>query len=281
MTGGSEFYRKDIDGLRAIAILTVVAHHVRIPGFAGGFVGVDVFFVISGFLITSILAAEARNTGTLSLRAFYARRIRRLFPAMVVVVLTTCLLGAIVLLPIFGQQQELWRSAIATALYVSNFYFWLYAPGYFDPSSDLMPLLHTWSLAVEEQFYLAWPPLILALVAVARYAHLDFQKALVMLTVTILAVSLAWCLWKTRTEPTAAFYLLPTRAWELGTGAALALWLPALTSRRKTRFSGSCRRGPWFWSGSSRIPGTSGIGRCCRSCAPTSSRPMTRYATQS
>jgi peptidoglycan/LPS O-acetylase OafA/YrhL len=232
MTGVGEFYRKDIDGLRAIAILTVVAHHVRIPGFTGGFVGVDVFFVISGFLITSILAAEIRKTGSLSLPAFYARRIRRLFPALVVMVLTTCLLGAVVLLPIFGQQQELGRSAIATALYFSNIYFWLSAPGYFDPSSDLMPLLHTWSLAVEEQFYLVWPPLILALIAAARCARVDFARALVGLIVASLVVSLAWCIWKTHAEPTAAFYLLPARAWELATGAALALWLPALTSRR-------------------------------------------------
>ena len=97
MNEGGAFYRRDIDGLRAIAILTVVGHHARVPGFAGGFIGVDVFFVISGFLITAILVAEARRTGTVSLPAFYARCIRRLFPAMVVVVLATCILGAIVL----------------------------------------------------------------------------------------------------------------------------------------------------------------------------------------
>jgi peptidoglycan/LPS O-acetylase OafA/YrhL len=148
-------------------------------------------------------------------------------------VLATCLLGAIILLPVFGQQQELGQSAIATALYVSNFYFWLNAPGYFDPSADLMPLLHTWSLAVEEQFYLAWPPLILAVVFAARHWRWTFREALMCLILVILVASLAYCVWKTLSEPTAAFYLLPTRAWELGTGAALALWLPAISAKRR------------------------------------------------
>jgi len=225
-------YRRDIDGLRAIAILPVVGHHAGIPGLSGGFVGVDVFFVISGYLITSILAAEVKRTGTLSLRGFYARRIRRLFPALVVMVLATCLLGAVILLPVFGQQPELGRSAIATSLYVSNFYFWLNAPGYFDASADLMPLLHTWSLAVEEQFYIGWPLLILAAMAVARRGRRNVDEVLKPLVLAILAASLAWCIVQTRSAPTAAFFLLPARAWELATGAALALWMPALAQKR-------------------------------------------------
>lgn len=239
MSQVQEFYRKDIDGLRAIAILSVVAYHAGLPGVPGGFVGVDVFFVLSGYLITSLLIAEVRKNATISLPSFYARRIRRLFPALFVVVCTTCLLGFFALLPIFDQQQDLARSAIATALYVSNFYFWLHSPGYFDESSDLQPLLHTWSLSVEEQFYLAWPLMVLATVGLARQRRWDFERALLVQTLVILLASLAWCIANTQANPTAAFYLLPSRAWELATGAALALWLPR-TARRASTAGGIC-----------------------------------------
>ena len=190
MSQVQEFYRKDIDGLRAVAILAVVAYHAGIPAVPGGFVGVDVFFVLSGYLITSLLAAEAIRHGTVSLRSFYARRIRRLFPALFVVVCATVVMGAFALLPIFDQQQDLARSAIATALYVSNFYFWLHTPGYLDQSVDLKPLLHTWSLSVEEQFYLAWPILLVAVLRVTRPGRATFERALLALTLTVLIVSL-------------------------------------------------------------------------------------------
>lgn len=230
----STFYRKDIDGLRAIAIVSVVACHVRFPGAAGGFVGVDVFFVISGFLITSLLAKEVRRTGRISLRAFYARRIRRLFPALVTMLLVTCLAGTFVLLPIFDQQQDLGRSAIATALYVSNIHFWLDAPGYFDRSAELLPLLHTWSLAVEEQFYLVWPAVIIVVNQLARRFQWRIEQLLMAVTAIALVVSLVWCIRTTNEDPDAAFYLLSTRAWELATGALLALWLPRVTHRSIT-----------------------------------------------
>jgi peptidoglycan/LPS O-acetylase OafA/YrhL len=232
MSFAPEFYRKDIDGLRALAIIAVVAYHARIPFTPGGFVGVDVFFVLSGFLITSLLRTEARNTGTVSLRAFYARRIRRLFPALFVVVIVTCLLGSVALVPVLGQQEDLAASGVATALYVSNFYFWLHAPGYFDDSSELQPLLHTWSLSVEEQFYLLWPPIVLAIAGLARRRRWDLERTLLFVTLAILVVSAGWCIRKTFSEPIAAFYLLPSRAWELATGATLALWLPTITARR-------------------------------------------------
>lgn len=234
-----EFYRKDIDGLRAIAILSVVAYHAGLPGVQGGFVGVDVFFVLSGYLITSLLLAEARKDGTISSRSFYARRIRRLFPALFVVVCVTSILGFFILLPVFDEQQDLARSGIATALYVSNFYFWLRSPGYFDQSSDLKPLLHTWSLSVEEQFYMIWPLIVLTTVGVARRQQWDLGRALLVATVTILVASLAWSIAQTQTNQTAAFYLLPSRAWELATGATLALWLPGVV-RRSALAGGAC-----------------------------------------
>lgn len=234
-----EFYRKDIDGLRAIAILAVVAYHVGIPGVPGGFVGVDVFFVLSGYLITSLLVAEAARHGTVSLPAFYARRIRRLFPALFVVVCVTTALGALALLPVFDQQQDLSRSAIATALYVSNFYFWLHSPGYFDESASLKPLLHTWSLSVEEQFYMVWPLMVMTIVWIAQRRRMDFRRVLLFLILTILCTSLAWCIWSTWHTPTAAFYLLPSRAWELATGATLALLLPRVR-HQAPRLGGMC-----------------------------------------
>ena len=226
------FYRKDIDGLRAIAILSVVAYHAGIPGVSGGFIGVDVFFVISGFLITLQLVSEVRSSGRLSLAGFYARRIRRLFPALAVVVMTTCLIAAFVLLPITDQAQELAGSAIATSFYVSNIYFWLNSPGYFDPSTDILPLLHTWSLSVEEQFYLVWPPILLVVIVLARWRQWPFERTLFALAIAILAASLAWCIYRTYRDPAAAFFLLPARAWELAIGAVLAIWLPGVVTTR-------------------------------------------------
>jgi len=226
-----EFYRRDVDGLRAIAILAVVAYHTGIPGAQGGFVGVDVFFVISGYLITSLLVAEVARDGRVSLQSFYARRIRRLFPALFVVVCATVAAATVLLLPIFDQQQDLARSSIATALYVSNFYFWLNSPGYFDTSVDLKPLLHTWSLAVEEQFYLVWPAMVAGALAWSGPARERFERSLLAVVLLVLATSLAWCVYSTSGSPEAAFYLLPSRAWELATGGALAIVLPHCTRR--------------------------------------------------
>ena len=155
-------YRPDIDGLRAIAVAIVVAFHAGVPGFTGGFVGVDVFFVISGFLITGLLVEELRETGSISLSRFYARRVRRLLPALALVLASTLLLGSVLLLAVAGEQQDLAKSALAAALSASNIFFWL-GSNYFSEQADLMPLLHTWSLSVEEQYYLVWPTLLIAL----------------------------------------------------------------------------------------------------------------------
>jgi peptidoglycan/LPS O-acetylase OafA/YrhL len=215
-------YRPHVDGLRAVAVLLVVLYHVGVPGPKSGFVGVDVFFVISGYLITSLLFLEAQQ-GRIDLTAFYARRVRRLFPAMLVVVAATLLLGAIFLLPIFSEQTSLARSAIATSVYLSNFYFWRYTGDYFSSSTVFEPLLHTWSLAVEEQFYLVWPFLIIGLLKLGTRRNL--RRDLLVLLVALSAVSFGLSLWATHAQPEAAFYLMPFRAWQFGAGGIVAILL--------------------------------------------------------
>lgn len=223
-TGGAEEYRPDIDGLRALAVVPVALFHARIPGFAGGYVGVDVFFVISGFLITSILLRDIR-AGDFSLARFYERRIRRLLPALFAVVTASMAIAYWLLLP--REFQNFGKSVAASALWVSNVLFFREA-GYFDAPAELKPLLHTWSLAVEEQFYLLFP---LMLVALYRFFSGYAVSALLALSV----LSFALCAWMMSYRESAAFYLLPFRAWELGMGALLAAAaLPAPRERAAT-----------------------------------------------
>jgi peptidoglycan/LPS O-acetylase OafA/YrhL len=218
MTAG-ESYRPDIDGLRSVAVLLVVLFHFGVPPFSGGFTGVDVFFVISGYLITSILARDI-EAGRFSILTFYARRARRILPAMLVVIAASILAGYFLLdASAFGS---LTRSAQFSALGLANFYF-LWSDGYFDKGTDDEPLLHLWSLGVEEQFYLVWP-LLLAGVAFASW------RAVPWLLLAIIAGSFAWSVAITDVDPTAAFFRPDTRAWELGLGAIL-VFLPALRSR--------------------------------------------------
>ncbi len=214
-------YRPTVDGLRAVAILGVVAYHAGIPGITGGFVGVDVFFVISGFLITGLLKNEIAATGTLSIPKFYARRARRILPALTVVLVSTVLLGFI-LLPPSKPRLDLGASAIASALFLANQYFLTSSGGYFDGPAVLRPLLHLWSLAVEEQFYLAWPAILLV---IARFAPpaarlLWMRRAILGLSLASFLLSVYWV----HARPHAAFYVSLARAWELGVGAVLALW---------------------------------------------------------
>jgi peptidoglycan/LPS O-acetylase OafA/YrhL len=216
-------YRADVDGLRAIAVLSVMAFHYGVP-VRGGFAGVDVFFVISGFLITQILFAEMQ-AGKFSLLGFYDRRIRRILPALLVMLSVTLLVGRFLLMP--GDYQTLAASAAAAAFGASNFYF-LNHTGYFDQAADLMPLLHTWSLAVEEQFYLVWPGLLLLIVAAAR-KRADAAVITAVVTIAIFGASLVYF----TVDVKGAFYMAPPRAWELALGALLVL-LPALP-----RFLGS------------------------------------------
>ncbi|WP_286787990.1 MULTISPECIES: acyltransferase [unclassified Pseudomonas] len=151
-------YRSDIDGLRAIAVLLVLLNHVGVSGFGGGFIGVDVFFVISGFLITQNIAAQAERS-SFSFTRFYLNRIKRLMPALTVVIFCTSIAAFFVLLP--NDLIGFSRSALFSYFGLSNFYFWKDTDGYFSSSSHEVPLLHTWSLAVEEQYYFVWPLLFL------------------------------------------------------------------------------------------------------------------------
>ena len=212
-------YRPDIDGLRAVAVLPVVLFHAGIQVIGGGYVGVDVFFVISGYLITSMISADIRAE-KFSIARFYERRIRRIFPALFVVVVAASI-AAWWLLPPF-DLADYGRSSLATSAFGSNFLFWIQS-GYFDAPAHLKPLLHTWSLAVEEQFYIFFPLLLLLLRRRNRRTQLAVLGGL-------FVVSLAACIWMTRRGPATAFYLSPFRGWELLTGSLLALGaVPPLT----------------------------------------------------
>ena len=206
-------YRRDIDGLRAVAVTSVVAYHLGTPRVSGGFVGVDVFFVISGFLITSLIHGEL-SEGTFTVTDFYRRRLRRIVPALLAVLLVTCVVASFLL---FDQElHELSRSAVWAGLFSSNLYFWQHA-GYFDTPSTSQPLLHTWSLGVEEQFYLVFP---LLLLAVHRWARRHLTAVLAV--VCAASFLLGWQQVRTG-HVSAGFYLLPGRAWELAVGALLAV----------------------------------------------------------
>jgi peptidoglycan/LPS O-acetylase OafA/YrhL len=214
-------YRPDIDGLRAVAVAAVVLFHAEAPGFGGGFVGVDIFFVISGFLIGQIVCTEMA-AGSFSLLAFYERRARRILPALFAMMAVTAVVAAYLLLP--EALENFGESAIATALFVSNFYFW-WETDYFATANAGAPLLHTWSLGVEEQFYLVFP---IALIVVYRYAPARLAPIFWFFTLA----SLLFSQWAIRERPDLAFYLLPARSWEFGAGVAFAFGLvPALGNK--------------------------------------------------
>ena len=203
-------YRPDIDGLRAVAVTAVVVFHAFPELLPGGFVGVDVFFVISGFLITTIIL-EGIDAGTFRFRDFYARRVRRIFPALGLVLAASLGLGWRLLLP--EELEQLGRHVAAGAGFVSNIVLWMEA-GYFDTESELKPLMHLWSLGIEEQYYLLFPPLL----------WLAWRRGMSLLAVmlVVLAVSLAANLATTPNDPTTAFFLPHTRFWELMAGGVLA-----------------------------------------------------------
>ena len=205
-------YRADIDGLRAIAVLAVIFYHADIEIFSGGFVGVDIFFVISGYLITTIISREV-DENDFSLLKFYERRIRRIFPALFTVLLVTLLAAAL----LFSAQefQEFGNSLIATTLFASNLLFWSES-GYFDAPSALKPLLHTWSLAVEEQYYIFFP---LLFVFLARYLRPTLKFVLVVMALASFALNV----YTLNYDASRAFYLPHMRIWELLIGSLLAV----------------------------------------------------------
>lgn len=210
-------YRAEIDGLRAIAVLAVVFYHFGFPQMHGGFVGVDVFFVISGFLIGGILWSELIQSGRISLAKFYARRIRRLAPAFFAVAAASAVAAWFILLPY--EFRSFGKELIASSVWLSNVLFYREA-GYFDIGAENRVLLHTWSLSVEEQFYL-FLPLCLIFLAALRAR----PRAMVFALVAIWAASLLACVALTPQRPVATFYLFPYRAWEMLTGVLLAIWL--------------------------------------------------------
>lgn len=205
-------YRPDIDGLRAIAILTVVLFHAGLAWVPGGYVGVDIFFVISGYLITAHTYNEVR-AGTFSFATFYTRRAKRILPALLVVLAASLLAGW--LLMTAEELRQFTTSAIATIVGASNMLFW-WKTNYFAPTAEQMPLLMTWSLGIEEQFYFVFPILLLLLY---RFR----QNWLFGAVLGLCIVSFALAVVGVRTAPSSTFYLLPMRAWELGAGALLAI----------------------------------------------------------
>ncbi|CAN7461328.1 acyltransferase family protein [Pseudoxanthomonas sp. LjRoot143] len=215
-------YRPDIEGLRAVAILLVVAAHAGIPGFEGGFIGVDVFFVISGYLITGLLIGEHARTGHIEIAAFYARRFRRLLPALLLMLLVTAIAVRLVLPSEERAYQA--EAGAAASVWASNLYFAFARIDYFGAASESNAYLHSWSLGLEEQFYLVWPLLLLLLLprrSERRARWLSWGFAI------IVVVSLSTCLWMTGVSSRHAFYLMPFRAWQFAMGALA--WL--LTTR--------------------------------------------------
>ncbi len=223
-------YWPEIDGLRAIAILLVVAFHAGVPQLAGGFVGVDVFFVLSGYLITGLLAREIERTGGIDLVDFYARRARRLLPALAVVVIATLVIGAIVLTPA-GEQQGLGKATIAASAFLANVYFWRTQSSYFAGPSEELPLLHLWTLSVEEQFYIVWPLVMIVIAVPLRHRPALALRFIAVALVLGSAASLIASWRFTTSHATLSFYTLPFRAWEFGVGALLAL-IPLVPGRR-------------------------------------------------
>lgn len=227
-SASTDRFRPDIEGLRAIAVLLVVASHAEVPGVAGGFVGVDVFFVISGYLITRLLLTEQARTGSISLRDFYSRRFRRLTPAFILMLAAVLLAIHFLYSPM--EREQMLSPVLAATFYASNLLYGLGATSYMAAPTKLDPVLHTWSLGVEEQFYLAWPLLLLVLAALAARLRLSHTKVLATGLLLTGALSFLLCVGLTPRQQPMAFFLPLTRAWEFGLGALLVL----LESSRQT-----------------------------------------------
>jgi len=212
-------FRADLEGLRAVAILLVVAVHAGVPWLRGGFVGVDVFFVLSGFLITGLLVQEVAETGKLRFAEFYVRRLRRLLPALLFMLLIVGALAALVLAP--AEQREQSVAAAMAAFWLSNIHFAFAPQDYFSPGTETNLFLHTWSLGVEEQFYLIWPALLVWLLGRGGgrgVARLKIGMIVVLLASLLVSVLLTY------KAPQLAFYMMPMRAWQFAAGALVWLY---------------------------------------------------------
>lgn len=233
-------YRGDVDGLRALAVTLVVAYHAKVPILVGGFLGVDIFFVISGYVISRLLLRELQDSGSIAFIHFWRRRVIRLAPALLLVLSAVLIAAPFVLQRMSGEIGPLARAALATLGLNANHFFLLESTDYFAAAAETNPFLHMWSLSVEEQFYLLSPALLLL-----GWRWLS-RRMLVLAVVVAMASSFALALWLAQTQPAAAFFLLPPRAWQLLMGVLLALleqdsvvgqpprsrianrWLPAL-----------------------------------------------------
>jgi len=225
------FYRSEIDGLRALAVIPVIFFHAGFNFFGGGFVGVDVFYVISGYLISGLIFKEI-ETDNFNLLNFYERRARRLLPSLFFIMLVITPIAFLLLVP--SDLADFLNSLAAVSTFSSNIYFLLGMDGYFSEASELKPLLHTWSLAVEEQYYLLFPLFILLTWGFG-------QKFIISSLSIIFILSLSLSYWGSYNHPSAAFYLLPTRGWELLLGVFAAFYLktnPALPSKFFQNFLG-------------------------------------------
>lgn len=207
-------YRREIDGLRALAVIPVILFHAGFKWMSGGYVGVDIFFVISGYLITSIILKE-KEAGIFSIAHFYERRARRILPALFLILLACLPFAWFWLLP--HELEDFGKSIVAVSLFSSNILFW-WENNYFAADAELLPLLHTWSLAVEEQFYVIFPLIMILFWALGK-------RWLITIISLIALVSLGLTEWGWRHFPEANFYLIPTRAWELMVGALTAFYL--------------------------------------------------------
>ncbi|MFX0539019.1 acyltransferase family protein [Ornithinimicrobium sp. Y1847] len=222
MTAGSRptQLRRDIEGLRAIAVGVVLLYHLKLPWLPGGFAGVDIFFVISGFLITSLMLREVARTGTVSLSDFYARRARRLLPPASLVIVVTLIAGWFVLPR--SQRTDLLSDVLGSTLYVVNWVLSARSVDYLAEDAGASPLQHYWSLSVEEQFYVVWPLLILLALFIASRSRMPRHRVAFVLLGLLGLASAIWSVLLTRSDPATAYFVTTTRLWELAAGALLA-----------------------------------------------------------
>lgn len=257
-------FRADIEGLRAIAILMVVAYHAGIPGFGGGYVGVDIFFVISGYLITWLLVYEIQEKNKVNLIRFYARRVRRLLPALAFMLLVTVSISAILYAPL--EQENLARTAFTTATYSSNLYFAQTAVDYLAADLKSNPLLHAWSLSVEEQFYIVWPLFVMFVLGALFRRQRSLSRLNIILWMSAITMgSFALSLYLTEVRQPFAFFLSPSRTWEFSVGA-LAVLVPTGSIKTIVKAEvwgwlglGGVLSAAFFFSEATRFPGVAAV----------------------